>query len=487
MAEVWHAPSAEAGPKRLLRDGPVEILAAMTETATRGNSDLSGTGTRLPLAAGIALAVGGLLLLAAFSVEALGITGNVHAWLPPLSAYFEPTVGQPAALVACLATASAVLIYGVPAADRLSWGRLLGLTWLTGVAWGFSVALLRGWQTGIVSVLAHPDEYLMDVDRVDGVRSLLSIYADNILLVPDRSNFVTHNSGHPPLPLLSYAGLDAIGLGGPAWAGVLTALVGSTAVVAVLVTLRRLGDEERARRAAPFLALSPLAIWVYVSADGAFMAVAAWGLTVLAYAATQQRRTRALALSVAAGLVLGSCLFLSYGLVLMGPLALAVLWVARSWRPLVPAALAALVVVALFAAGGFWWLEGQQLVVQRYYQGIADIRPQSYWIWANLAVVAFAVGPAVVAGVGMAVSPRGRPTSGAGAAPVWWLAVGAAVAILAADISGLSKSETERIWLPFMVWLGPLATLLPPRSHRVWVAGQVVWTLGISLVLRTTW
>ena len=485
MARSLTCRSGEGGSEAAAPDWPVGILAAMTETATRGHSDPPGTGTRLPLPAGIALAVGGLLLLAAFSVEALGITGNVHAWLPPLSAYFEPTIGQPAALLACLATAAAVLGYGGRASARLSWGRLLGLTWLTTVTWGFSVALLRGWQTGIVSVLAHPDEYLMDVDRVDGVRSLLSIYADNILLVPDRSNFVTHNSGHPPLPLLSYAGLDAVGLGGPAWAGVVTALVGSTAVVAVLMTLRRLGDEQRARLAAPFLALSPLSIWVFVSADGAFMAAAAWGLTVLAYAATQQHRNKALALGVAAGLALGSCLFLSYGLVLMGPLALAVLWVARSWRPLVPAALAASAVVALFAAGGFWWLEGQQLVVERYYQGIADTRPQSYWIWANLAVVAFAVGPAVVAGIGMAVS-RSRAEA-AGPSPVWWLALGAAVAILVADMSGLSKSETERIWLPFMVWLVPLATLLPPHTHRAWVAGQVVWTLGISLVLRTTW
>jgi hypothetical protein len=54
-------------------------------------------------------------------------------------------------------------------------------------------------------------------------------------------------------------------------------------------------------------------------------------------------------------------------------------------------------------------------------------------------------------------------------------------------VSGLSKSETERIWLPFMVWLVPLATLLPTRTHKVWVALQAVWTLGIALMLRTTW
>jgi hypothetical protein len=389
--------------------------------------------------------------------------------------------------VGCLVTVAAVLGYGMPALFRLSWGRLLGLTWLAGVAWGFSVALLRGWDTGIVSVLAHPHEYLMDVDRVDGVTSLLSIYADNILLVPDRSNFVAHNSGHPPLPLLFYAGLDAIGLGGPAWAGVITALIGSTAVVAVLVTLRRLGGQHPARLTAPFLALSPLTIWVFVSADGAFMAVGAWGLALLACAAVESDRTRATAFSVAAGLVLGCCVFLSYGLTLLGPLALAVLWVARSWRPLLPTGLAAVAVVVLFAAGGFWWLEGQQLVVQRYYQGIADKRPQSYWIWANLAVVALAIGPAGVAGLGMAASRRGRLVARGTEQAASWLALGAVVAIGLADISGLSKSETERIWLPFMLWLLPLATLLPPGSHRVWVGAQAVWTLGTALLLRTTW
>jgi len=466
----------------------VAILVAMTETATRKPSEPTGTHGGVPVPARVALALAALLVLAAFTVEALGITANVHAWLPPLSAYFEPTTGRPGALAAGVAIAVAVLAYVMPRVSTLRWGRLLGLTWLAGVGWGFSVALLRGWDTGVVSILAGPDEYLVDVDRVHGVRSLLSIYADNILLVPDRSNFVTHNSGHPPLPLLSYAGLDAIGLGGPAWAGVITSLVGSTAVVAVLVTLRRLGDERRAPLAAPFLALSPLTIWVFVSADGAFMAVGAWGLAVLACAAVERRRGQALGLGLAAGLIFGVCLFLSYGLTLLAPLALVVLWVGRSWRPLLPAVIGALAVVVLFAAGGFWWLEGQRLVVERYYQGIADIRPQSYWIWANVAIVAFAVGPAVVAGVGMAVSRAGRPVAGSARAhAAWWLAVGAAVAISVADLTGLSKSETERIWLPFMVWLVPLATLLPARSHRAWLGAQVVWTLAIALILRTTW
>lgn len=467
---------------------PVAILAPMSQTATRSSADRTGTGPAVPVASRWALGIAGVLLLAAFTVEALGLSGNVHAWLPPLSAYFEPTFGHPAALAGCAAVVVAVLAYGMPRVRTMPWGRLLVLTWLTGAAWGFAVALLRGWQKGIVDILATTDEYLMDVDRVQGVRQLLGIYVDNILLVPDRSNFVTHNSGHPPLPLLSYAGLDAIGLGGPAWAGVITSLVGSTAVVAVLVTLRRLRAEDWARPAAPFLALSPLAIWVYVSADGAFMAVGAWGLALLAMAAGQRHRGRALALGAAAGVVLGTSLFLSYGLVLLAPLALSVLWVARSWRPLLPAVGGALAVVALFALGGFWWLQGQQTLVVRYYQGIAADRPQQYWVWANLAIVALAVGPAVVAGVGLAASRQGWPVSWRDRArAAWWLALGAVVAIVAADLSAMSKSETERIWLPFMVWLVPLAALLPARTQRVWLGVQVAWTLAIALILRTTW
>ena len=145
--------------------------------------------------------------------------------------------------------------------------------------------------------------------------------------------------------------LDRLGLGGGYAAGlVVTGLAASTAV-AVLVTLRVLGAEPAARRAAPFLVLGPAAIWQCVSADGMFAAVAAWGIAALAVAATRRRLASSLGWSVVAGLLLGSCVMLSYGLPLLGLLALAVLVVARSWRPLVPAVLAALRRGALGGAG----------------------------------------------------------------------------------------------------------------------------------------
>lgn len=60
-------------------------------------------------------------------------------------------------------------------------------------------------------------------------------------------------------------------------------------------------------------------------------------------------------------------------------------------------------------------------------------------------------------------------------------------AILVADISGLSKAETERIWLPFDVWL-LAATAFLPRSHaRAWLAVQALGTLLIAHTILTNW
>ena len=53
------------------------------------------------------------------------------------------------------------------------------------------------------------------------------------------------------------------------------------------------------------------------------------------------------------------------------------------------------------------------------------------------------------------------------------MVLGALLAIVFADLSMLSKAETERIWLPFTMWLTAAAALLPPRSHRWWLALNV--------------
>jgi hypothetical protein len=271
---------------------------------------------------------------------------------------------------------------------------------------------------------------------------------------------------------LVFVWLDRIGLSGGAWAGVVCILVGALTAVAVPVTVSLLGKPSVARASLPFIALFPGAVWMGVSADGFFAGVTATGIALLAV------RTRLSA--VLGGLLLGFGAFLSYGLALLSLIALVAIFASPVARKsarglssnfvlLAVAVTAALAVVAAFALAGFWWFDGYHLVVERYYQGIANDRPYWYWVWANLACLTLVIGPAVASGI-----PRG------------WrfpLVAAALLVILLADVSGLSKSEVERIWLPFAIWLVPA---VGPRG-RWWLAGQAAVALIVNHLLLTTW
>jgi hypothetical protein len=316
---------------------------------------------------------------------------------------------------------------------------------------------------------------------------------------------VPHVAGHPPGAVLTFVGLDRAGLGGGAWAAAWCVTAGASAAVAVLVTVRALADEERARRAAPFVVAAPAAVWVGVSADGYFTAVAAWSLALLALAATRKSRApRTTAL--AAGLLFGLTCYLSYGLTLCALLAGAVLVLARTLRPLPYALTGAALVALAFTLAGFNWWEGYRLLTERYYQGAAAIRPYGYWVWANLACTAVVVGPATVAGLRRALTRAPGAVGGLRRGSLAWngeakevtpghaggyrlvvLVLAALLALVVADLSGMSKAETERIWLPFAVWTLPAAALLPRRGARAWLAAQTGLALLVNHLLLTGW
>jgi hypothetical protein len=178
---------------------------------------------------------------------------------------------------------------------------------------------------------------------------------------------------------------------------------------------------------------------------------------------------------------------LNYGLVLMGLPALAVLIAARDRKAALTASAAAVAaaaaVVVAFAVAGFWWFDGYTLVRQRYWQGIAVNRPFQYWSWANLASVACAIGLGRVAGLGRVFDLAAiRRRCG-----LHLVVVAALTAILCADLSMLSKAETERIWLPFTVWLTAAPALLPRATQRWWLAANVIGALVINHVILTNW
>ncbi|GGR95171.1 membrane protein [Streptomyces humidus] len=457
--------------------------------------------------------------------------GTLHVSWPPLYGHAEPHVGPgtPAALL----VAFGVVTYGPRLAARLPWRTLLGAAWGTAMAWTWSLALIDGWQRGIAVRLTTKYEYLQVIDRFQDIPATLRDFTQHILMhSPD--NWPAHVAGHPPAATVTFVLLDRVGLGGGGWAGVWCITVGASACVAVLVAVRVLAGEALARRAAPFLAMAPAAVWMGTSADGYFAAVAAWTIALFALAVTGHRPPLT---GFGAGLLFGLTCYLSYGLTLFAVIACAVLLLGgpRRIRPL-PYALAGLTVVPIvFTLLGFNWWEAYHLLVERYYQGAGGIRPYGYWVWANLACTVLVVGPATAAGLRRTVatllgsagrlrtrSPldapppadapppvltpdpdgasvrvvqrvvpalRRRARAGAPAASpdlrLALLAAAALAALLIADLSGMSKAETERIWLPFAMWLLASCAFLP--RPRAWLAAQATVALLVNHLLLTGW
>jgi hypothetical protein len=265
--------------------------------------------------------------------------------------------------------------------------------------------------------------------------------------------------------------MDRLGLRGAGPAAVLVLVAGALAAVAALVALRELAGEASARRAAPFVALAPAAVFAATSPDALFAGVSAWGVALVVLA-TGRRGRRCVALAATGGLLLGATLFLSYGLALLLGVPAAV---CAHRRRLDVAAVAGVVVGAVVFATGFWWLDGLGAARAAYAHGVSGLRPYWYFLLSDLAVFAVLVGPATATALSRLRDRR------------VWLVVGAVLAVVAvADVSGLSKGEVERIWLPFAPWVALSCCALSGRA-RPWLAANLGTGLALQLLLRSPW
>lgn len=364
-----------------------------------------------------------------------------------------------------------VAALALPAADRLQRVSSRALPWAaaaTSLVWSLGLALSDGLD-GIREPLTDDTEYLVEVPRVtDG---FLEGFTDKVFTRGEPGQWATHVGGHPPGALLVFAGLARIGLGGPWPAALLCVAVGASAAAAAVVAVRAVVDEQTALRAAPFVALAPAAVWLAVSADALFLGVSAWGIALLVLAGTRGSDAAA----VAGGLLMGAALFLTYGALPLGVLAVTAVLLRRTLRPLVLSAVAVLAVHAVFLALGFDWFEGLAVTLDRVADGAGGRRHEVYFLVANVAAFLLALGPAVLPAV-RRLARRDR----------LWLLVGPAlVAVALAELSGRSKGEVERIWLPFTPWLLIACARLP--HPRAWLAVQVVLGVVVQLVLRSTW
>ncbi len=460
--------------------------------------------SRVPwIGLGVAVA---LVVVASFLPTLIGWTvysrsdpAGTPGSVTPLHSIWEPKlfgIGTlPALLIGYLG-----FRYAVGVAERLPWRRLLGASYVVSLGWVASLALVSGWG-GIGDKLNHSYEYLATARTIDDVPAFLSEFVsripiDSVDAAGVSDNWPTHVAGHPPGATLFFIVLDRVGLAGGFVAGSIVILIAASTAAAVLVTLRALGAEAGARRVAPFLVLTPAAIWMGVSGDAMFAATAAWGLAALALAATATTTRRLVALSVLSGLLLGWCMMLSYGLPLLGVLALAVLLAARSWRPLLPAAGAALVPVLAFVPFGFRWWEAYPVLTERYWDGLAQRRPGLYWTWGDLALLLFSGGVLLGAGIAVLVwrlrQQRQAARDGVATADdpdraVLLLAAAGVLIILIATSSQMSRAEVERIWLPFIPWVTVSLALLPERWRRVGLAVPIVSALLLEHLFYHSW
>ncbi|WP_375001842.1 hypothetical protein [Aeromicrobium sp. CTD01-1L150] len=417
----------------------------------------------------------GIVLVAVAIVVAELVETDVRVHWPPLHAVWGPRFDGrivPAVLL------GVVLALSLPSLlSRLSWAWAVVVSTLASWAWTLALALSDG-PYGLSRVMERSSEYPATARTIDDVPGFLAEFIDRIP-EPAADNWPIHVAGHPPGAVLPFIGLDRIGVQDPFWIAVAVVTVGASAVAAVMLTIGELGDRAVARRAGPWLALAPLVVWAGVSADWMFAAVGAWGLYLLARAAVRDSVPAALG----AGLVLGYCVFLSYGLLLLGILAVAVLWVARSWRPLPWALGAALAVAGTFAVLGFAWWDAYPVLHERYLAGIASERPYWYWVWGSVAAWSCTVGVAT-----WAAFPLLWHRLRSDARDALGVLVGAGLlTIAAATVSGMSKAEVERIWLPFTVWIVAVGAVLPRRWARPLLLVQVLVAVLAQTLIITRW
>jgi hypothetical protein len=345
---------------------------------------------------------------------------------------------------------------------------------------GFALLLaLTDRADGVLNGARHPTEYLSNLPKTPPAGEFVRRFLD------DLDKYSVHLRGHPPGFILVLKAMAAIGLDG-AWPVALLSVVAAAAVVgAVLTTVWAVAGAAWVRRTAPFLILTPYALWQVTSADAVYAAVGAVAVAALAVGLRLQP-WRALATGLVAGLLLGSLCYLTYlGVIfaLVPALFLTDAALRRrqaAWRVMAGAVVGGLVVIISFRLAGFWWIDGARRTRTEYWEGTAQFRDWDYFKYANIAVLLVAIGPAAVFGL-MRLRDR----------RMWLLCGGAVAAVAASHLSQYTRGEVERIWLLFFPWLVLAAAAATAAAARRWasvfVGLQAATAIALQAALVSKW
>ena len=396
---------------------------------------------------------------------------HIVLYTPPLLGGYQPNV--PAHLWWAAVVGLAGVIVLPRTSTRLRWWPAVAAGVAGAAAWWVALALGDGSNgaDGLTRGLFWgPDHDTAIVPAANDPLGYIRTFVENL------PGGTIQTRAHPPGFQLMMAPLERLGLGGVVPVAIVIITVALSGLVAVALTVREVAGEDLARRALPFVALAPAATWLVISTDALFAGVAAWFVFAFA-SATGRTGRRADVLAVVAGLLAALLALLSYGLVLMAPIVIAVAVARRAWRPLLIAGAVASAAVLAFVPLGFWWGAGL-LATKHEYDTLGVTRPYSYFVFNNIGAWALAIGPATAVAL---VRLRDRR--------LWVLVGGAVAAVALADLSGMSEGEVERIWLPFTLWVLAAGAALGPRPAvvRGWLAVQVMTALVITATVGTLW
>jgi methylthioxylose transferase len=399
--------------------------------------------------------------------------GRLGVFFPPFYAHWHPHAGRLALVsLGVLGGSAVVAVYWVRWARRpiLFAAGLYVLALVLGVSLNVSrggiADLWAVFKTGPGGSLGAYQEYLPGLPALaHGVPFYVSHFPTLIPRLP------IHVKGNPPGPLVA---LHLLGIDTPEGLTILCIGLGALTAPLAYDLGRTLGEERRGRIAGVLTAFAPaLLLWGITSADYAF---AALGLAAACLLVRRHPLPRA-----AGALAAAAATFFSW--LLFAIPAWAVLVVMRREGPrraLALAAVCALAVIAVYCtlalALGYDPIATLNATGAAYRHGISRHRPYGYWLLGSPT--------AWLIGVGL---------------PIGWMALRAvaqkdpaALALFAVVITGailgLTKAETERIWLPFV----PLACVAAAAVLSTRRLSVVLWllvgqALAIELLFDTVW
>lgn len=415
---------------------------------------------------GVGVAVWGLLIVVARLVGLSAVPERLRWPAFPLYGDWMSVWSSGAGSVVVIVGSSAALAVAIHlGAERLPWPTTLVASWFAAAA--FMAVLASDGTRSFGYPLELDDSYRRTLSEIPSLSSFVRHF------VRDIDRYPIHTRGHPPGAVVLLGWLGDLGIHSTSLQ--LAVLIGVAALVApsVAVTCRAWVDEATARASLPFVTLAPAAVWAGVSMDGVFAAASALAIASIALASTRSGRSSAL-LAFGSGVWWATALHLSYGLTVLAAVTVGAVLMRRRFVVIAWAALGLTIGTAPWLIAGFRWWDGLSATHEQYFQGLGGrLRPPLYYATlGNPALTAIMLGPVVVAALFLR-----RPRAAVG---VIALGLGA---MLLADVSGLSKAEVERIWVPFAPWVTVGAAALPRRWRPGGLALTVTWGVLIALSL----